>query len=245
MKIRFQYAAKFVCGEADGTVVAPGEYWTAINVHNPTDRPVRFEKKIAVALPREEPGPVSEFVDARLGPDEALEIDRDDIFEHAESGADFLKGFVVIRSDTELDVVAVYTAAGEDGRVETIHTERVSPRRQEQDGLPDLIPVPRGESGGPIDFCETDEETGDLVVTVRNQGTGVAGPSTTEVDFGRYGTVLKPTKKLDPGESVPLEIPIPRGCYDPDCDFRITVDVDDVVTESDEGNNVASGTCIG
>jgi hypothetical protein len=33
MNIIFQYSAKFVCGKSDGKVVAPGEYWTAINVH--------------------------------------------------------------------------------------------------------------------------------------------------------------------------------------------------------------------
>ena len=31
----FQYAIKFVCGKSNGIVAAPGEYWTAINVHNP------------------------------------------------------------------------------------------------------------------------------------------------------------------------------------------------------------------
>ena len=39
-----------------------------------------------------------------------------------------MKGFVVIESETELDVVAVYTAAGRDGQVETLHTERVPAR---------------------------------------------------------------------------------------------------------------------
>jgi hypothetical protein len=43
--------------------------------------------------------------------------------------ADLLKGFVVVESDVELDVVAVYAAAGQDDQVETLHTERVPPRR--------------------------------------------------------------------------------------------------------------------
>lgn len=38
------------------------------------------------------------------------------------------EGFVVIESGVELDVVAVYTAAGMDGEVRTLHTERVPPR---------------------------------------------------------------------------------------------------------------------
>jgi hypothetical protein len=41
----------------------------------------------------------------------------------------FLKGFVVIESEVELDVVAVYTAAGAQKQVETLHTERVPARR--------------------------------------------------------------------------------------------------------------------
>jgi hypothetical protein len=127
----FQYAAKFVCGKSAGEVVAPGVYFTAVNVHNPTYTAIRFRIKIAVALPGVKPGPVSKFFDAKLGPDQALEIDCRDIFEHAETKADFLKGFVVIESDVELDVVAVYTAAGRDGQVETLHTERVPPRRLE------------------------------------------------------------------------------------------------------------------
>lgn len=139
MNIIFQYAVKFVCGTSHGDVAAPGEYWTAINVHNPTPANTRFRKKIAIALPGEQPGPVSSFDVARLGPDEALEIDRKDIFKHAESEDEFLKGFVVIQSYVELDVVAVYTAAGGEKQVETLHTERVRPRRLEV-GLPDLPP---------------------------------------------------------------------------------------------------------
>ena len=124
----FQYAVKFVCGKSEGEVVAPGEYWTAINVHNPTLEPIEFRKKIAIALPHQKPGPVSEFYDAELGPDEALEIDRDDILERAGIGKDLLKGFVVIECHLELDVVAVYTAAAIGEQVTTLHIERVPPR---------------------------------------------------------------------------------------------------------------------
>lgn len=122
---------KFVCGKSDGHAVAPGEYWTAINVHNPTSKPVKFRKKIATALPSEQTGQVTKFFDGRLGPDEALEIDRKDIFKHANQDIEFLKGFVIIESKVELDIVAVYTVAGREQQVVTIHTERVLPRRQE------------------------------------------------------------------------------------------------------------------
>jgi hypothetical protein len=134
-RVIFQYAAKFVCGKSAGEVVAPGVYFTAINVHNPTYAPVHLRAKVAVALPGLKPGPVSAFYNASLGPDEALEIDCPDIFnphifKHAGTKADFLKGFVVIESEVELDVVAVYTAAGREGGVETLDTERVPARRR-------------------------------------------------------------------------------------------------------------------
>jgi hypothetical protein len=126
---RFEYAVKFVCGKAPGSVVAPGVYYTAINVHNPNEKPLVFRKKVAIALPSETAGRVSSFFEAKLGPDQALEIDCPDILRHADSKG-FLKGFVVIESDLELDVVAVYTTAGATERVGTFFTERVPVRRR-------------------------------------------------------------------------------------------------------------------
>lgn len=238
MGVIFEYAVKIICGKADGEILAPGRYWTAVNVHNPASVGVRFRKKVAIALPGEQPGPVSKLFDAKLGPDEAFEIDCKDIRKLAEYDADFLKGFVVIQSESELDVVAVYTAAGGDEFVESLHTERV-PARRIRIGLPDLIPVP-DENGF---FCR--RRDGNLIVTVRNQGTFGAGPSVTTVDFGAFGAVSMPTPALAAGASVDLAFPIPLGCFDPDCDFRITVDANNNVVESNEGNNTASGTCLG
>ena len=128
-ELPYQYAVKCVCGRPATRVVAPGVYFTAINVHNPGREGVHFRKKIAVALPSEKAGPVSRFFEARLGPDEALEIDCPDILKHAGTER-FLKGFVVIESQSELDVVAVYTAAGSTGQVQTMALERVPPRKQ-------------------------------------------------------------------------------------------------------------------
>jgi hypothetical protein len=136
----FQYAVTFICGKADGIILAEGAYFTAINIHNPTDRPIGFAKKFAIALPDEKVGPVSRFFHARLRPDEALEIDNADIFRHTQSNSDLIKGFAVIETNVELDVVAVYTAAGEGGKVTTLHIERVPPRRRGKAGQPDLVP---------------------------------------------------------------------------------------------------------
>ena len=121
---------KFVCGKAKGDILAPGKYWTAINVLNQHYNTVKFRKRISIALPGEEQGKVTKFFEAKLGPDQALEIDRKDIEKHAEkiiNGAEFIKGFVIIHSPEELAVVAVYTAIGKEASL-TMHMERVLPR---------------------------------------------------------------------------------------------------------------------
>lgn len=127
-----QYAVKLICGSQASGVLATGSYFTAINVHNPHEQPIEFRKKIALTGEEsEQPGKVFGPFDAKLGPDEALEIDNGDIIRHTpEIPPDaFRKGFVVITSDLELDVVAVYTAEGLFGRVKTLHIDRVPPRR--------------------------------------------------------------------------------------------------------------------
>jgi hypothetical protein len=236
----FQYAVKFVCGKSPGRVVAPGEYFTAINVHNPNERAIGFKKKFAIALPGERPGRVSKFFEAKLGPDEAFEIDCPDIFRRTESTEGFVKGFAVLETARELDVVAVYTAAGATGRVETMELERVSPRiERAPQGKPDLIPVPDRKLG----FCKRKDLK--LTVTVKNQGSADAGPSVTTVDFGAAGTASQPTPALAAGASIDLVFDIPPSCFHGDCHFKITVDSNSQVDESDETNNTASGVCVG
>jgi hypothetical protein len=239
---RFQYAAKFMCGKPESPVVALGTYYTAINVRNPGERAVGFRKKFAVALPGERPGPVSRFFDAKLGPDEAFEIDCPDILKHARARAGFLKGFAVIESNTELDIVAVYTAAGATRQVETLEIERVPVRRRAAADRPDLVPVP--DPRPRVGFCRLDQ--GRLTVTVRNEGAVPAGPSTTTVEFFPGGAFPIATPALPAGGTIDLPpVAVPRGCFNPDCDFRITVDSGGVLDEIREDNNRADGRCSG
>lgn len=151
--VRSEYAVKFVCGipVPQFPVVAPGQYFTAINVHNPSFKPVAFRKKVAVALPSERGGPISQFYEARLNPDQALEIDCPDILQLARTQG-FLKGFVVIETDSELDVVAVYTAGHP--QVETMEVVRVQPRQilpaQVISPVSDTAACPAGGAGAPV-----------------------------------------------------------------------------------------------
>jgi hypothetical protein len=131
-----QYAAKFVCGKASDEQMklfnfAPGEYFTTINVHNPALRvAIGFQKKFALADPAEKAGRISEWFRAVLKPDQAMQIDCRNIYEHLgiKPGA-FIEGFAVIQLSVrqELDVVGVYTAAGNAG-VSAMHMERVAGR---------------------------------------------------------------------------------------------------------------------
>jgi hypothetical protein len=248
----YEFAVKFVCGVPNRPVVAPGTYFTAINVHNPQAETVTFKTKVAVALPSTSPGPIvntlpegplgqiSRFIPGRLGPDQAFEIDCPEILKIVRPHERFLKGFVVLEVPEEFDIVAVYTAAGSTGRVETMEIERVKPRVQQSVvGKPDLVPVP--DAAG--NFCRGNNSK--LTVTVKNQGTAPSGPSITTVDFGASGSATQPTPPLAPGASVDLQFTIPPGCFHPDCGFKITVDSNGQVDESNEVNNTANGACIG
>jgi len=128
-----EYAVKIVCGAPDHPAVANGFYYTAVNVHNPSRGGAKPRWKIALTLPGIVPGPISQFFQTELKPDQALEIECSDIMRRSPIRGRFLKGFVVIQSETELDVVGVYTAAqSPDGRVVTLDIERVPVRRMTQ-----------------------------------------------------------------------------------------------------------------
>lgn len=138
----FQYSVKIVCGvitpaNQPPNPLPPGRYSTATNVHNPSRCDVvHLRWKVAIGLPGLKVGPVSQFADASLGPDDALEIDCSDVMALLKkSGINvppYVKGWVVIECPSELDVVAVYgTSTNKDAAAEpvnTFHTERVVPR---------------------------------------------------------------------------------------------------------------------
>ncbi len=134
----FQYAVKLVGGTvavghgAAETPVAPGRYWTAINIHNPDKcRDANFRWKVVVAAPLGQNPAIPTFQRPRtLGPDMALEIDWAQVKQTFPSPPPtFVKGYVVIESDVELDVVAVYTGTqGGNTPLNSFHTERVHPR---------------------------------------------------------------------------------------------------------------------
>jgi hypothetical protein len=238
---QFVYAVKFLCGTiphnpADpqealpGFPLAPGTYRTAINIHNPNTVRVQFTKLALITNPQGKPrGKVGKAVAETLRVEQGLEVDCENIYEllaSSPTAAPFIKGFVVIKSRRQLDVTAVYT-------MKNIVLERG------QHGQADLIPVP-----GPNGFCQKDGQ-GRLLISVKNQGTAAAGPSITRVEFIPGGAFDVATPAISAGATITVvvPVPIPSVCFDPQCDFRIKVDANSEVAESDEGNNTASGVC--
>jgi hypothetical protein len=130
---QFQYPVKVVIGRSDGTVAAKGTYFTAINVHNTApERVAQFSKRFVQARPKEDSeGPISPTTRGSIPRDRAMEIDTADIWGHTRTPrGSWWKGFAIIESDVELDVVAVYTVANDSGQVVSIFMERVAPRRR-------------------------------------------------------------------------------------------------------------------
>lgn len=250
------YAAKFICGIRDkesGGALIRGLYGTVINIHNPHAVAVRFRKKAVLARPqRVSRGRISPLVKESLLPDQALGMDCRDIGTLLDVSGVFIEGFVVLYVDLqettpqrfvapELDVVGVYTARPRGtADIATIDVEPVKPITilASATARPDLLPIPTNQF-----FCRRAD--GNLVVTVKNQGEGAAAMSSTRVQFGDFGSQAMGTSALAPGASVELFFPIPFGCYNPDCNFTITVDETNVVPEVNEGNNSAADFCLG
>ena len=110
---------------------------------------------------------------------------------------------------------------------------------------PDLIAVPDGSFGGPDAFCDM-TSVPQLRIVIQNQAEGAAPSSITRVSFSPGGSVNIPTAPLQSAQRTVLApVPIPTACFDPDCDFTITVDANAKINETTgEENNVTEGRCI-
>ena len=126
------YDVKFVCGTRGVIVargspfqtVAPGRYYTAINVLNPSRDWDTVLTTVAATALAPQPGPILPGPHSVLPPGSALEIDCADILTGAPPPP-FLKGFLRISATSPLTVTAVYTAANQAGVV-SIDVDRVS-----------------------------------------------------------------------------------------------------------------------
>lgn len=118
---------------------------------------------------------------------------------------------------------------------------------------PDLVPERKPPAQGAQGFCDRDSQS-NLHVRVRNQGNQPALVQTsTRVVFSGSQAETATTPPLIDGSMAVVSVPIPAGCFNPDCDFVITVDDTGLVEElkhdasdtSHEENNTEPGICIG
>ena len=123
----FQYAAKFICtshlpGTSQTTdAFLPGNYQTAVNIHNPHERKFDFRMKIA------SPIGISRWINVSIGPDEVMRITCKDLKKFRMRLIHGFEGFLVVESPCSLDLAAVYTAGKE--YVSSIDVETVKERR--------------------------------------------------------------------------------------------------------------------
>jgi hypothetical protein len=141
--LAYKYSAKLVCGKPKGTcddcddccnpnarMVAPGAYYTSINVHNLAERTATLRMTVSLAELDGKPGRVSRPAGAKLEAGQSAQVDCAQVSKLADVSPQFHEGFLVIESDVDLDVVGVYTAAGASGKVETMEIERVPARKE-------------------------------------------------------------------------------------------------------------------
>lgn len=126
----YKYAVKFLCiTNIPGTSVmtpsvVPGVYQTVINMFNPNRERAKMVGKLCL------PGFKSEPVERDLAAEACMRLNCDDITrDFGITPIHGLEGFVIIESDRCLDITAVYTAAGDDGRVESIDVEQIRERQ--------------------------------------------------------------------------------------------------------------------
>jgi hypothetical protein len=132
----FQYAVKFLCtsnlpGTSQTTTsLLPGSYQTVVNIHNPNADRVPFRMKLAMATSTQaNPPQITNFIKDVLRPDQATKVDCSMLGKFGNQPIHGFEGFLVIESQLSLDVVAVYTASGATGKVESMDVEYIRERK--------------------------------------------------------------------------------------------------------------------
>jgi hypothetical protein len=128
-----RYAAKFVCGkptavETGALAIAPGTYFTAINVHYPSVHAgATVRKRFSYGKVSEKPGQMSGWINVAMLPGETILIDCHDILSRL-GNPPFAEGIAEIEATTDLDVIGVYTSVGASSAVTTMEIDRVPKR---------------------------------------------------------------------------------------------------------------------
>ena len=259
----YMYAVKIVCvpelGPADPALV-PAIYRTAVNVHNPWPQAARIVKWVTLSPPQGEPAIIGEQRHTEtLEPYQAFDVDC--VHMATKFGLDGRqvpggKGFLIIQSDQNLDVVGVYTS-------EELTGARV-PRRATGVGLgldieyiqpkiaqvvsqnPDLTVSITADPGAD---CPSDSCTIHVEFVITNAST-VDVVSSFDIFIEMTAVPSHLTKTLTvsglaAGASQSFSETLPGFCFVSDCTAWVTVDSANVIAESDETNNMDTATTIG
>ncbi len=146
----FTYSVKITCvphlGSASPALM-PAKYRTAVNVHNPWEEPANIVKWVTLSPPQGQT-PISGIrIHESLGPWGAFDVDcphvRDEFGLPDGAKVPGGKGFMVIQSDRELDVVAVYSSRAENpsgnGVGQSIDIETIEPKMGKGRILPLMV----------------------------------------------------------------------------------------------------------
>ena len=233
------WVVKFVCGrqvESGWNQVAPGAYYTAVNILSRSSGAALLTTQIATTRPTLEGGTTLPGPAIELRPSQAAEIDCADILRSAKTDG-FLKGFLIVDSSAELMVTAVYTAANE-REVSAIDVEQVGPATLLA-SCPDLTIAPVGR---PVPDPANNRTT--IRVAVANIGTGTAPPTTASVEDPNL--VNDPRRiaeasvgALDPGAQATADLVLSYAITGSDnlAALVLTVDPKNLIPECREDNN--------
>jgi len=249
-----------ICGvqpEPKNMQLVRGFYGTAINILNTKSDPVRIRKTLVLTFPpkAEKPGRSFPIAQHRVPGRLALEVDCYDVLDEVFKGQfpeRYIKGFVIVESEDQLDVTAVYTTAGLDREgqvtsVTSIDVEQIA-AAPPKNMCPDLairdIGPPSVSCPGGGGTCVTK-----LEYTIANIGNAAAGPfmSRAVLDPRQSVVVDETIAGLAAGAGRPVTVTTPPGgnCFDPDCTVTVTVDPMNAVPECKEDNNTQAKTTPG
>ena len=249
---QFIYSTKIVCvpelGPAFPALIS-GRYKTAVNVHNPNNDPANITKWLTLSPPQGQPPITGSQIQETLGPWYAFDIDcphmKNDFGLPQGAQTTGGKGFLVVQSDVELDVAAIYTQIVQrpNGVGSSMEVEYIEGRQGFTTHGPDLtvqVTAPALVTG-----CTTG--TGDCNIQVNFAITNLG-----DVDFSHdFEVKFELTNNAPTTITVPASLGVAAGqtrnlgasfssindCFVPNCTTKVTVDPNNLAKELDETNN--------
>jgi hypothetical protein len=273
----YMYAVKIVCvpdlGKADPALV-PAMYRTAVNVHNPWPQPAKITKWLTLSPPQGEPAITGDRISETLESYQAFDVDCVHMatkFGLQGQKVPGGKGFLIIQSDQDLDVVGVYTSEQLVGAKTGLATEdsaegfKQAAIRATGVGLgldieyiqPKIAPVVSQNPDLTVRITSPTTVVcpngpGSCMVTVNFEIMNTSAVDVTnafevliEADLVPFKTISVSGLGAGASQSFSEALGPGNNCFDPDCTVKVSVDSGNVIPESDEANNIAERTDIG